>query len=155
MSPDLPDELDVFLVLHLAAAAGSSLVRHEFGEEGVDPGFWGLLVHIGARGRMRPSELATETGVSATTIRDQVQALVDRGLVERIDNADDGRSYFVALTADGERDLARGRAASARAEQRLADAYGETEPLRRELLRVISAAAETRRAGASRPSRPS
>ena len=62
MPRDLPPELDVFLVLHLAAGAAWPLIQREFEAEGVSPGNWGLLVHVGARGRMTPSDLATENG---------------------------------------------------------------------------------------------
>lgn len=137
MPRDLPPELDVFLALHLAAGAAWPLVRREFEAEDVNPGHWGLLVHVGARGRMTPSELAAETGVRGTTVRDQVQALVDRGLLRRVDNPLDARSYFVTLTAQGRRDLERGLAASARVRAAIEKEYGSVDALHAELLRFV------------------
>lgn len=139
MQRDLPPELDVLLVLMLAAGAASPLIQREFQAEGVDQAHWGLLVHVGARGRMTPSELAAETGVRTTTIRDQVQALVDRGLLRRVDNPLDARSYFVTLTAEGKRDLERGLAASERVRSSIEKEYGSVEALHAELLRFIDA----------------
>ena len=95
MSSDPPEELEFFLALTLAASKAWPLVRREFAAAGVDPGNWGLLFHVGARERITPSQLAAETGVTATTMRDQVQAFVDRGLLRREPNPRDARSYLV------------------------------------------------------------
>ena len=46
--------------------------------------------------------LARWLGVSMTTLRDNIQRLVDRRLVRRTRNPDDGRSYRLVLTARGE-----------------------------------------------------
>src|SRR6266566_1347282 len=129
MPRDLPPELDVFLVLHLAAAAAWPVIQREFEAEGVNPGNWGLLVHVGSRGRMTPSELAAETGIRATTVRDQVQALAERGSLRRVDNPLDARSYFVTLTAQGRRELERGVAASARVCEAIEKEHGSVEAL--------------------------
>ena len=139
MPRELPPELDVFLVLHLAASAAWPLIQREFETEGVNPGHWGLLVHVGGRGRMTPSELAAETGVRTTTVRDQVQSLVDRGVLRRVDNPLDARSYFVTLTEEGRRDLERGVAASARVRAAIEQEYGPVDGLHAELLRFIDA----------------
>ena len=140
MPRDLPPELDVFLVLHLAAGAAWPLIQREFEAEGVSPGNWGLLVHVGARGRMTPSELATETGVRATTVRDQVQALADAGSLRRVDNPLDARSYFDTLTAQGRREVERGVAASRRVRTAIENEHGSVEALQTELLRFIESA---------------
>ena len=140
MPRDLPPELDVFLVLHLAADAAWPLIQREFEAEGVSPGNWGLLVHVGARGRMTPSELAAETGVRTTTVRDQVQALADRGSLRRVDNPLDARSYFVTLTAQGRREVERGVAASRRVRTAIEKEHGSVEALQTELLRFIESA---------------
>ena len=140
MPRDLPPELDVSLVLHLAAAAAWPLIQREFEAEGVNPGYWGVLLHVGARGRMTPSELAADMGLRTTTVRDQVQSLADRGSLRRVDNPLDARSYFVTLTAQGRREVERGVAASARALEAVEKEYGPLDALRTELLRFIEAA---------------
>jgi len=136
MSPP-PEDLDFFLALTLAASKSWPLIAREFAAAGVEPGHWGLLFHVGARENVTPSELAAETGVTPTTIRDQVQALVDRGLVERRPNPLDARSYYVQLTARGRRDLEAGLKASRRAEKLLRTELGDLEPLRESLLDLV------------------
>src|SRR4051794_37339291 len=136
MSADPPPNLELFLALALAASKGWSIVQREFRAAGVDTGSWGLLFHIDAADAPTPSRLAAETGVGPTTIRDQLQSLVDRGLVERRPNPLDARSYTVALTRTGKRDLARGLAASKRAAARV-QAHGDLEPLRERLLSFV------------------
>ena len=140
MSAGPPDELEFFLALTLAASKASVLVTREFQSAGVEMGNWGLLAHIAARETMTPSRLADEIGVSMPTIRDQLQGLVDRGLVKRVPNPLDGRSYFVVLTAAGRTALRRGTAASARAQAALAREYGPLEPLRKNLVELVRSA---------------
>ena len=84
------------------------LARSEFQADGLDPYMFGLLVHVHDRGTMTPTQLAGETRVMNTTIRDQVQNLVDRGLLARKPNPEDARSYLVELTTAGERFYERG-----------------------------------------------
>jgi DNA-binding MarR family transcriptional regulator len=140
-----PDDLDLFLALSLASQHAWTLIKREFAAAGVDTGWWGLLAHIDAAGSSTPSQLAAETGVTQTTIRDQVQSLVDRGLVRRKSNPDDGRSYFVELTARGRDQLARGLAASDRARALIEEELGQSlESFRKiclELARAASAVA--------------
>jgi DNA-binding MarR family transcriptional regulator len=116
----LDDRLNVFLAALLAGQAVSNLVRREFEAAGVSITAWGLLVHVEEHRRVAPSQLAAETGVTATTIRDQVQSLVDRGALRRVPNPADNRSYLVELTPTGRAELRKGRAATAIAEALLA-----------------------------------
>jgi DNA-binding MarR family transcriptional regulator len=67
-------------------------------------------------------------------MRDQIQTLVDRGQLERRPNPLDARSYYVALTARGQRNLDEGLKASRRAAQLLEDELGDLEPFRQSLL---------------------
>jgi DNA-binding MarR family transcriptional regulator len=116
----LDDRLNVFLAALLAGQALSNLVRREFEAAGVSMTAWGLLVHVEEHRRVAPSQLAAETGVTPTTIRDQVQSLVDRGALRRVPNPGDSRSYLLELTAAGRSELRKGRAATAIAESLLA-----------------------------------
>jgi DNA-binding MarR family transcriptional regulator len=98
-----------------------------------------------------PSVLAEETGVTNTTIRDQIQSLVERGLVVRRENESDGRSYLVELTPGGRRNLRRGLTASRRARRRLEEQLGHSvEPFRLEALELRRAAALALRAASPR-----
>lgn len=51
---------------------------------------------------MTPSQISQRTGIAVTTLRDNIQRLVDRGLIRRTPNPDDGRSYLVEVTEKGE-----------------------------------------------------
>ncbi len=137
MTPELPDDLDFFLTLSLASSKTWPLVQREFEAAGVDPSNWGLLVHIDARTTMTPTQLAAEVGITTTTMRDQLESLVDRGLIERRANPFDARSYLVVLTRRGRSNLELGLAASHRAREALQEQFGSLEPLRAELLRLV------------------
>jgi len=52
-----------------------------------------------------PGTLAAETGLPPTTVRDYVRRLVSDGVVRKVANPEDGRSYHLVLTAEG-RDVA-------------------------------------------------
>ena len=114
-----PENLDLFLEIVLVSHFTQQLVRTEFEADGLDPYMFGLLVHVHERGTMTPSQLAEETRVTNTTIRDQVQNLVDRGLLARRPNPKDARSYLLELTTKGRRFHGRGTAAHDRARKRL------------------------------------
>jgi DNA-binding MarR family transcriptional regulator len=138
---DPPDDLELFLALTLASSFAWSVVRQEFAAENVETGWWGLLFHIDAHGSTTPSQLAAETGVTHTTMRDQIQSLVERKLVVRRPNPDDGRSYLVQLTARGRDQLKRGTQASKRARERVERELGRSlESFRAECLDVARAA---------------
>jgi DNA-binding MarR family transcriptional regulator len=53
-----------------------------------------------------PTGLEAVMGLAGTTLRDRIRELTRDGLVERVPNAEDGRSYFLHTTAAGA-DLAR------------------------------------------------
>ena len=55
-----------------------------------------------------PGQLAAETGMPPTTVRDYVRRLVERGDVRKAPNPADGRSYHLVLTAKGRRLADRG-----------------------------------------------
>src|SRR5262249_50249592 len=48
-----------------------------------------------------PSGIAAASGIPPTTLRDNIQRLVDRELVRRVPNPDDARSYLLELTPAG------------------------------------------------------
>jgi len=48
-----------------------------------------------------PTSIADQLGMSATTVSAMVDRLVQKGHIRRIPNPDDGRSYFIELTAAG------------------------------------------------------
>jgi DNA-binding MarR family transcriptional regulator len=119
MPAEPPEDLELFLEVTLVSHFMHQLARHEFHAAGLDPYMFGLLVHVHHRGRMTPSQLAEETRVTNTTIRDQVQNLVDRGLLARTPNPEDARSYLLELTPAGKGFYEQGTAAYDRARKRL------------------------------------
>jgi DNA-binding MarR family transcriptional regulator len=110
-----PRDLDLFLRLALASSHAWQVVKRELDQAGIEIHLFGLLTHLSLRGPMTPSSLAAEQGIPVTTMRDQIQLLVERGLVERRPNAGDGRSYLVDLTPNGTKLAKRGAPAFARA----------------------------------------
>lgn len=137
-----PEDLDLLLEVVLVSHFTQQLVRGEFEADGLDPYMFGLLVHVHERGTMTPSQLADETRVTNTTIRDQVQNLVERGLLSRRPNPEDARSYLLELTSKGRRFHERGSVAHDRARKRLESELG------RPLSEVRAAVVELRRAAA-------
>jgi len=128
MATEPPEDLELFLEVTLVSHFMYQLARSEFEAAGLDPYMFGLLVHVHHRGKMTPTQLAEETRVMNTTIRDQVQNLVDRGLLARKPNPDDARSYLVELTPAGRRFYQRGTVAYDRARKRLAKELGRPLP---------------------------
>ena len=61
-----------------------------------------LVTHIRDHAPVSPSRISLESGIPMTTLRDNIQRLVDRRLVRRTKNPRDGRSYLLVLTTRGE-----------------------------------------------------
>jgi DNA-binding MarR family transcriptional regulator len=81
------------------------------------PGFLlAILTHVRDHAPVSPTELSRVSGAPTTTLRDNIQRLVDRRLVRRIPNPADGRSYLLRLTV-------RGTAVTEAAGEALLDAY--------------------------------
>jgi DNA-binding MarR family transcriptional regulator len=97
------------------------LVNRELEAAGVTPQYFSFLGWIALLEPVTPGALAAETGIPATTIRDYVRALVERGDVRKAKNPADGRSYLLELTAQGRRLTERGRPSLERA-------YAKLEP---------------------------
>ena len=92
-----------------------------------------------------------------TTVRDHVQALVDHGLIERVPNPDDRRSYLLVRTRAGAELMSLGNAVMAvvytALEQRLPRPASEYEQRLRELgaaLAEVSSARDPSRAAVAR-----
>ena len=91
--------------LFLQAATTSQyvgqIVDHQLAPVGI-PGFLlAILTHVGDQSPVSPTEISRVSGAPMTTLRDNIQRLVDRKLVRRAPNAADGRSYLVRLTPRG------------------------------------------------------
>ena len=69
---------------------------------GVPPYLLAVLTHIRDLAPVSPTAVAAASGMPPTTLRDNIQRLVERGLAVRVPNPDDGRSYLLAITPRGE-----------------------------------------------------
>jgi DNA-binding MarR family transcriptional regulator len=96
---------DYLLELWLASSAAGAEIGRRLAPLGLEPQLFALLTHISHREPVAPSVIAAEEGIPVTTLRDNVQRLVERGFVERRPNPEDGRSYLLARTLEGARVL--------------------------------------------------
>lgn len=95
---------DIRLFLRLAATHQYvvRMLERELSPIGVPPYQLALVTHIRHNQPVTPTEISRASGVPQTTLRDNVQRLVDRRFVRRLSHPDDGRSYLLELTARGE-----------------------------------------------------
>ncbi|MEO5633804.1 MarR family winged helix-turn-helix transcriptional regulator [Gaiella sp.] len=91
--------------LFLKAGTTSQLVGRIVGAKlepiGIPAYLLAVLTHIRDLEPVSPSRVSAASGMPPTTLRDNIQRLVDRGLVRRVRNPDDGRSYLLVPTPRG------------------------------------------------------
>ena len=125
------------------------LVDLELEQVGVSPQLYSFLGWVATLQPVTPTRLAAETGLPATTIRDNIRRLVERGDVRRARNPADGRSYHLVLTVQGTRLIRRGWPAVAAALERVAGHLdrpaAEHLELAREMRRAVRLAVEDAR----------
>ena len=90
--------LDAYRLIELTGA----IVDRQLREVGIPAYLFGLFSEIRRLAPVTPSQISQRTGIAVTTLRDNIQRLVDRGLIRRTPNPDDGRSYLVEVTEKGE-----------------------------------------------------
>jgi DNA-binding MarR family transcriptional regulator len=124
----------VILELHSADRLVRAIVYAELARIGLRPDLFAILSLIELHQPLTPTELAYESGLAPTTVRDMVNEMIGRGHVRRVENKEDGRSHFLEVTAAGRQFIARAgkavRAAEQRIERRLGSGLdGLREPL--------------------------
>jgi DNA-binding MarR family transcriptional regulator len=77
------------------------IVEIQLARVGIPGYLLALLTHVRDRAPVAPSAISRASGVPMTTLRDNIQRLVDRKLVRRVPNPQDGRSYLLKITARG------------------------------------------------------
>ena len=92
---------ELFLKANTTGELVSRIVIGQVEPVGIPAFLLALLTHVRDHQPVTPSAVSTAAGLPITTVRDNVQRLVDRGLVERRPNPDDGRSYFLSVTQRG------------------------------------------------------
>lgn len=133
------------------------IVEQQLAPTGLPPYLFGLLTHIGEHAPVTPTTISVASGVPSTTLRDNVQRLVDRGLVRRTPNPADGRSYLLEPTAKGRRVLAAADPSLLEAyralERRLSRPLAEYEAVLDELAAALAAGVDPPVAGPVRDRR--
>jgi DNA-binding MarR family transcriptional regulator len=87
--------------LLLIAVDGSGVTQDEYGVLSTVRALGIVHGERGAPAPVQPTEMATWLGMPATTVSTYVARFLERGLVERRPNPDDGRSYVLLLSAEG------------------------------------------------------
>ncbi len=100
----MPDNR-LFLEVPVASRYVVRILEHRLAPTGIPPYQLGLLTHVRHAQPVTPTAISAASGVPPTTLRDNIQRLVDDGLVRRLPHPTDGRSYRLELTARGERIL--------------------------------------------------
>lgn len=90
--------------LFLTGGLMGRLLEEELRRFGVSGTELGLLSAVGRAGRATPTQLVEQLGTRPTTLSSRIQGVIARGLVRRVPNPEDGRSYLLELTAEGERE---------------------------------------------------
>ena len=89
------------LDLHYAAQLAARLLAEELELVGVRPEWAGLLTEIRTIEPVRPTLLAQRTGLAPATLYDYLERLIADGLVRKLRNPDDGRSFLIETTPAG------------------------------------------------------
>jgi DNA-binding MarR family transcriptional regulator len=92
---------ELFLKTTVTAGYVGQLVQRHLDPVGIPGYLLALVTHVRDHQPVTPSGIAAASGVPLTTLRDNIQRLVDRGLARRLPNPDDARSYLLELTPEG------------------------------------------------------
>ncbi len=91
--------------LLLKAATTSQLVGRiveaQLQPVGIPAYLLAVLTHVRDLAPVTPSRVSAASGIPTTTLRDNIQRLVDRRLVRRVPNPEDRRSYLLVPTPRG------------------------------------------------------
>jgi DNA-binding MarR family transcriptional regulator len=97
-TPELPGRANAFFRLYVLSQLMGTLLDRELGD--IPDGF-GVYSVIGSMGRITPTELARMVGMPPTTLSGHIERLTRDGVVRRVENPDDRRSYLLELTPAG------------------------------------------------------
>jgi DNA-binding MarR family transcriptional regulator len=101
----------ILLDLFLANQRRKRMIEAALEGTEVPPEDYPFYVLIGADGPLTPTSLAAYFDMPLSTVLFRIGRLERRGHVDRIPNPDDGRSYLVSLSEEGNRLLAKARPA--------------------------------------------
>jgi MarR family transcriptional regulator for hemolysin len=123
------------LDLHYADQLAGRLLDEELVRVGIRPEWGGLISEIRTIEPVRPTELAQRTGLAAATLYDYIERLVADGLVRKLPNPDDRRSFLIETTPAGRELVLAVSGAVRRAHERFA---GELEVPLRDVQRAVT-----------------
>jgi DNA-binding MarR family transcriptional regulator len=92
---------ELFLKASTTAELVGQIVGRQVEPVGIPAFLLALLTHVRDQQPVTPSTVSAAAGVPVTTLRDNIQRLVDRGLVRRKPNPEDRRSYYLVTTRRG------------------------------------------------------
>ena len=90
-------------LLFVAAQAAQTLAIERLEPLGLTPRAWGVLSTLVESGPLTQIDLATTLSIDRTAMVYLLDELEAEGLVERVRNPDDRRSFLIHLTARGRR----------------------------------------------------
>jgi DNA-binding MarR family transcriptional regulator len=114
--PELPRRPNPFFRTFVLGQLMRTVLERELGDV---PNRFGIYSAIGSMGRVTPSDLAQVVGMPPTTLSGHIERLRRQGIVRRVDNPDDRRSYLLELTDEGQAAWAQGSEGLRRALQAL------------------------------------
>lgn len=96
--PQFSGRANAFFRLYVLWQLMGTLLDRELGDV---PNGFAVYSAIGSMGRITPTDLARLTGTPPTTLSGHIDRLVRIGLVRRVENEADRRSYLLELTDEG------------------------------------------------------
>lgn len=97
-------KLDAFLPYRLSVASNavSSVIAQAYDRLfGLKVPEWRLVAVLGEHDRLTQQAIVKRTRMDKVTVNRAASALTARGLIQRVPNAQDGRSHLLQLTKDG------------------------------------------------------
>ena len=121
-------------LLFVATQAAQTLATERLQPLGLSPRGWGILSTLAESGPLTQIELATALAIDRTAMVYLLDELEQSGLVERVRNPDDRRSFLIHLTGEGQRTQRKAATALAGAADTL---LRPLDPEERGLLRTL------------------
>ena len=90
-------------LLFVATQAAQALATEQLQPLGLSARSWGVLSTLAESGPLTQIELATALAIDRTAMVYLLDELEQSGLVERVRNPDDRRSFLIHLTGEGQR----------------------------------------------------
>jgi len=97
-----PETLSPLYYLFAASQRAGTLLAEALADAPLDASGYALFSALRETQPTSPTDLARHLGMAVTTLLDAVAALSRRGLVVKLRNPRDGRSYLLRLSDEGE-----------------------------------------------------